>query len=62
LTIYNIMGQEVTTLTNRTLQAGFHSVRWDGTNGQGELVSTGVYFYRLTSPAFTSTKKMIMVK
>ena len=62
LTIYNIMGQEVTTLTNRTLRAGFHSVRWDGTNGQGELVSTGVYFYRLTSPAFTSTKKMIMVK
>jgi hypothetical protein len=62
LTIYNIMGQEVTTLTNRTLQAGFHSVRWDGTNGQGELVSTGVYFYRLTSPAFISTKKMIMVK
>ena len=62
LTIYNIMGQEVTTLTNRTLRAGFHSVRWDGTNGQGELVSTGVYFYRLTSPAFNSTKKMIMVK
>jgi hypothetical protein len=62
LTIYNIMGQEVTTLTNSTLQAGFHSVRWDGTNGQGEQISTGVYFYRLTSSAFTSTKKMIMVK
>ncbi|MDP7122230.1 MAG: T9SS type A sorting domain-containing protein, partial [Candidatus Marinimicrobia bacterium] len=62
LTIYNIMGQEVTTLTNSTLKAGFHNVRWDGTNGYGELVSTGVYFYRLSSPAFTSTKKMIMVK
>ncbi|MBC8322645.1 MAG: T9SS type A sorting domain-containing protein [Candidatus Marinimicrobia bacterium] len=62
LTIYNIMGQEVTTLSNSTLEAGFHSVRWDGTNGLGEQVSTGVYFYRLSSPAFTSTKKMIMVK
>jgi len=62
LTIYNIMGQEVTTLNNRMLQAGFHSIRWDGTNGLGEQVSTGVYFYRLSSPAFTSTKKMIMVK
>ena len=62
LTIYNIMGQEVTTLNNSTLQAGFHSIRWDGTNGLGEQVSTGVYFYRLSSPAFTSTKKMIMVK
>ena len=62
LIIYNIMGQEVTTLTNSTLQAGFHSVRWNGTNGQGEQISTGLYFYRLTSPAFTSTKKMIMVK
>jgi len=62
LTIYNIMGQEVTTLTNSTLKAGFHSVRWDGTNGLGEQVSTGLYFYRLSSPAFTSIKKMIMVK
>ena len=62
LTIYNIMGQEVTTLSNSMLQAGFHSVRWDGTNGLGEQVSTGLYFYRLSSPAFTSTKKMIMVK
>jgi flagellar hook assembly protein FlgD len=62
LIIYNIMGQEVTTLTNSTLQAGFHSVRWNGTNGQGEQISTGLYFYRLSSPAFTSTKKMIMVK
>ena len=62
LTIYNIMGQEVTTLSNSTLEAGFHSVRWDGTNGLGEQVSTGVYFYRLSSPAFTSIKKMIMVK
>ncbi len=62
LTIYNIMGQEVTTLTNSTLKAGFHSVRWDGTNGLGEQVSTGLYFYRLSSPAFTSIKKMVMVK
>ena len=62
LTIYNIMGQEVTTLTNSTLKAGFHSVRWDGTNGLGEQVGTGLYFYRLSSPSFTSTKKMIMMK
>ena len=62
LTIYNIMGQEVRTLSNSTLEAGFHSVRWDGTNGLGEQVSTGLYFYRLSSPVFTSTKKMIMMK
>ena len=62
LTIYNIMGQEVRTLSNSTLEAGFHSIRWDGTNESGELISTGVYFYRLTSPSFTSTKKMLMVK
>jgi hypothetical protein len=62
LTVYNIMGQEVKTLTNETLKAGFHSIRWDGTNGLGESVSTGLYFYRLSSSSFTSTKKMIMVK
>ena len=62
LTIYNLMGQEVTTLSHSTLEAGFHSVRWDGTNGLGEQVGTGLYFYRLSSPSFTSTKKMILVK
>ena len=62
LTIYNIMGQEVRRLSNGTLEAGFHSVRWDGMNESGEMISTGVYFYRLSSPSFTSTKKMLMVK
>ncbi len=62
LTIYNIMGQEVTTVLDGQLDGGIHRVRWNGTNNLGETVGTGVYFYRLSAPTFTSTKKMIMMK
>ncbi len=62
LTIYNIMGQEVATVLDGQLDGGIHRVRWNGTNNLGETVGTGVYFYRLSAPTFTSTKKMIMMK
>jgi hypothetical protein len=35
---------------------------WDGTNDNGERVATGVYFYRLITKNFLTTKKMIYVK
>ncbi len=57
LTIYNALGQEVTTLVNSYLPAGYHSVRF-----QGDALATGVYFYRIESGKFTSIKKMVMVK
>jgi subtilisin family serine protease len=62
ITIYDLMGREVTTLFEGTLPAGVHHLRWDGTNRAGEPVGAGVYFYRLTTPEFTRTRKMILLK
>jgi hypothetical protein len=37
-------------------------VAWDGRNDTGELVGTGVYFYRLATTAFIQTKKMVLLR
>jgi len=68
LKIYNILGQEVMTLRDEAQNVGYHEVVWNGRNAGGEAVSSGVYFYRIEartadgSEAFTSLKKMLMLK
>ena len=62
LEVYDVMGRKVTTLVNEEMAAGVHRVIWNGTNDNGNNVSSGVYFYRLTQSGNTITKKMIMLK
>ncbi|MCZ6766132.1 MAG: T9SS type A sorting domain-containing protein, partial [bacterium] len=62
--VFNVAGQRV-----RTLVDGFHApqsqpfvVRWDGTNQSGDPVSSGVYYYRLSAPHYSATRKMVLIK
>jgi hypothetical protein len=55
--IFNVMGQRVSVLAEGNKEAGLHTVDWNGNN-----VSSGVYFYRLTTPEFVQTKKMLLMK
>ncbi len=57
LTVYNVRGQAVEVLADRTFGAGQHDVTWDARRHP-----SGVYFYRLEAPGFSETKKMIMLK
>ena len=57
LKIFDILGREVATLVNGELNPGEHSVVYD-TKG----LPSGVYFYRLTTPTFSQTKAMEVVK
>jgi hypothetical protein len=57
LRVYNIIGGEITTLVNETINAGAYTVSFDATN-----LPSGVYFYRLTSGNFTQVNKMILTK
>ncbi len=61
LTIYNIQGQIVKTLIDNTQAAGTYQINWDATNQFGSKVSSGLYFYKLTTSSFTKTKKMIVL-
>jgi hypothetical protein len=57
LTVYNVLGQTVSTVVNDNLSAGIHTFSWDASN-----VSSGVYFYRLTTDQNQETKKMMLLK
>lgn len=57
LSIYNVLGQEVSTLLNTTLPAGEHQVEFDASS-----YASGVYFYRLSADSFSDTRKMMLVK
>ncbi len=62
LKVFNIMGQEVTTLVNGWQKAGYRSVGWDGTDNSSHPVASGVYFYRLRAGEFNSIKRMVLLK
>ena len=62
LTIYNLMGREITQLVNTTQEAGFRSVQWNATDSFGKPVSAGVYLYQIRAGEFVQTKKMVLLK
>jgi len=62
LAVYNVLGQMVRTLVDQDMTAGNHTVNWDGKNGDGQQVSSGIYFYRVSADNFSATKKMMMLK
>jgi hypothetical protein len=62
LIVYNTLGQKVKTLVATSQTAGEHSVEWNGTDETGSSVSSGVYFYKLTSPDYSATRKMMLIK
>lgn len=62
LAVYNLRGTVVRTLVDRPMTPGDHTIHWDGRNSAGEQMSAGVYFYRIITPEFTATRKMLLVK
>jgi len=62
LDIFNIKGQRVVRLIDGHLDSGEHSVQWDSKGNNGHSVSSGIYFYKLTTDEFVDTKKMILLK
>jgi hypothetical protein len=62
LIIYNFKGQKVKSLVNEKLDAGTHQVVWDGKDENDKSITSGVYFCKMNSGKFTSTKKMILLK
>jgi hypothetical protein len=57
LKVYDVLGNEVTTLVNEQKSSGEYEVEFDGSN-----LSSGIYFYRLKSGSFIETKKMILLR
>jgi hypothetical protein len=62
LLIYNVLGQKVKTVLDQRVEAGYHSVEWDGRNDMGMQVGSGIYIYRFRADNFLKVQKMILMK
>ncbi|MBW6515047.1 MAG: T9SS type A sorting domain-containing protein [Candidatus Cloacimonetes bacterium] len=60
--VFNLTGQKITTLVDSFLEAGEHSIIWDGRNYNSEIVSSGIYMYRMIQGNYSTTKKMLLMK
>jgi hypothetical protein len=62
LKIFDTLGREVRTLTDRYLQAGSYTISWNGRNNGGKETASGVYFSKLEAGGFEDVVKMVMMK
>ena len=62
LRIYDSAGRLVRTLVNGYEPSGTREISWNGANDQGQPVSSGLYFYKLTAPSFSKTRKMVLLR
>jgi hypothetical protein len=62
LDIYDVAGRLVTRLSDGSRPAGEYVASWDGRNGKGQRVASGVYFLRLASDDATLVRKITLVR
>ena len=62
LAIYNVLGQEVKLLDEGFKPAGSFETTWDSRDNDGQVLASGVYFYRLEAGDHIETRKMLLLK
>ncbi|MDP2207223.1 MAG: T9SS type A sorting domain-containing protein [Bacteroidota bacterium] len=70
LKVYDIFGREVAVLVNEKLEAGEHEIEWDPSTsfgsaqdgGSGQVLASGIYFYRIVQGNYTSVGKAVFLK
>ncbi|MGC9362051.1 MAG: T9SS type A sorting domain-containing protein, partial [Candidatus Syntrophosphaera sp.] len=59
VTIYNVHGQVVKSFA---VTQGYHTLNWDGRDANNSACASGIYFYKLSTPSFNQTMKMMLIK
>lgn len=62
ISIFNILGQKVVTLVNGEQEAGPHEAVWEGRDGNGHQVASGIYFYKMVAGDYVQTRKMALMR
>jgi len=62
LRIYSTCGRAVVTLVDGVQSAGRQEIIWNGNDGAGNAVASGVYYYKLVAGEFSHTRKMLLLK
>jgi flagellar hook assembly protein FlgD len=62
LDLYNVKGQLVRSLVNQDQAAGRYKVVFNGRDAKGNPLSSGIFLYRFTAGAYSSTRKMMLME
>lgn len=62
LTVFDLAGRRIATLVDGLQGAGLHQVVWNGTDDEGEAVTSGVYFYKIEIEGKSQTNRMLLLK
>ena len=55
--VFNLLGQKIQTLLNKSMPPGSHKVEFNG-----ESLASGIYLYKLEAGEFTQVKKMVLLR
>lgn len=62
LKVYDIMGKEVATLIEESMNPGYHHIVWHGRDSNGQQVPSGIYIAKLVTPGYIKVVKMALLK
>jgi hypothetical protein len=60
--VFDLLGKRVATLIDKPMARGIYTTVWNSIDENGNSVSSGIYFYKITAGDFTDSKKMILLK
>lgn len=60
--VFNLLGQRVSSLVDTRQPAGYYSITWDGLDGSGRALASGVYVYRLQAGDFVMVRKSMLLR
>jgi hypothetical protein len=62
LIVYDLLGREVARLMDGYREPGYHQAQWDGHAKTGRSLPSGIYIARLTTPEYSKSIKMVLLK
>ena len=60
--VYDLMGREVVRLVDKRQEAGYHLLDWDGRDAHGSGLPSSIYIARLSTPEYTKSIKLVLLK
>ncbi len=62
VSVYNVLGEKIKNLADKTVAAGYHELIWDGTDETGRTVSSGVYYFRFQAGGIVNVEKGLLLR
>ena len=62
VSVFNLVGQEIAVLVEDHMDAGRHTVRWNGRDSFGRTSSSGIYFVRMLAGSEQAVRKIVLMK